>query len=104
MEKEVGGMTEPALLEAILFFAFCLATIIVYEFKWDYVPVVGIAWLIAGTIMTGLIFGYYTSRFSCFSCPWVLMPNYGWFSILASLNAIIPPIVILLSVWTDVKR
>ena len=51
---------------------------------------------------TGLIFGYYTSRFSCFSCPWVLMPNYGWFQIWSSLNTIIPPIVILLSVWVDV--
>ena len=97
-------MIEPALLEAILFFVCCLATIIVYKVRWDYVPVVGVVWLIAGTVMTSLICGYYTSRFSCFSCPWVLMPNYGWFQIWASLNAIIPPIVILLSVWVDVGR
>jgi len=92
-------MIEPALLEAILFFVFCLATIIVYKVRWDYVPVVGIAWLIAGTIMTGLIFGYYTSRFSCFSCPWVLMPNYGWFQVWASLNVGVPLIVTGISVW-----
>ena len=95
-------MIDPAFLEFLLFIVFCLATIIVYKVRWEYVSVVGIVWLIAGMIMTSLIFGYYTSHFSCFSCPWVLMPNYGWFRIWSSLNAIIPPIVILLSIWVDV--
>jgi len=71
-------MIEPALLEAILFFAFCLATIIVYKVRWEYVPVVGIAWLIAGMIMT-------------------LMPNYGWSQVWAFLNVLVP-IVVLLSI------
>jgi len=90
-------MIDPALLEAVLFFVFCLATIIVYKVSWGYVPVVGLVWLIVGMVMIDLIFGYYTSRFSCFSCPWVLMPNYGWFQILAFLNVLVP-IIILLSI------
>ena len=71
-------MIDPAFLEAILFFAFCLATIIVYRVRWGYVPVVGIVWLIAGMIMT-------------------LMPNYGWFRVWAFLNVLVP-IVVLLSI------
>ena len=95
---------EPALLEAILFFVFCFVTIIVYEISWDYVPVVGIAWLIAGAIMTGLIFGYYACHFSCLSCPWTLMPSYGWFQVWGFLNAFVPLIVILLLIWVyDIK-
>jgi len=73
-------MIDPALLEAVLFFVFCLATIIVYKVSWGYVPVVGLVWLIVGMVMI------------------VLMPNYGWFQILAFLNVLVP-IIILLSIW-----
>jgi len=92
-------MIEPALLEAILFFVFCLATIIVYEFKWYYVPVIGVIWAFAGAVMTNLILMWYENWYSCISCPWTLMPDYGWFQVWASLNVFVPLIVTGISVW-----
>ena len=97
-------MIDPAFFEFLLFVTFCLMMYIVYTFKWEYMPVVAIAWAIISMVSYNLILIWYENWYSCISCPWTLMPNYGWFHFLANLNMVASLIAILVSVWVDVKR